>query len=323
MNIYYPEHLWLLLILIPLILLLIWQKRRRSKRFERFADQHYSQQWLSRHSPFFQTLKYVLLLRALVFIVFALLRPQWDFEDREHESSGMDAIICLDISLSMDATDMMPSRLQWAKLQTAAFIQKLKDDRVGLISFAGNALMECPLTDDHEALTMVLSGLGTSSAVRPGTDIGAALNMAENSFVTSGGNEIVLLITDGEDLQGQGVAQARRLGAQGRRVFVMGIGTEEGAWVKNPATGEKVLSKLDVETLKKIAAVGNGEFFMVSPAQTELHAAFEHMSQKAGKYRKRTETAMKDQFAFGVVAALLLLLAESLILPLRPREKRS
>ncbi|NLW18749.1 MAG: VWA domain-containing protein [Candidatus Cloacimonetes bacterium] len=322
MNIYHPNHLWLLWILVPVVLLLLWQKRRRRARFERFADQQYSQHWLGRHSPFFQTLKYVLMMLALVFIILALLRPQWDFEDLEHESAGMDVIICLDLSLSMDATDMMPTRLQWAKLQTTAFIEKLKDDRVGLISFAGNAIMECPLTDDHEAVTMILSGLDTSSTVRPGTDIGAALSMAENSFISSGGNATVLLITDGEDLQGNGVAQARRLASAGRRVFVMGIGTEEGAWVQNPATGERALSRLDVNTLKKIAAVGNGEFFMVSPAQTELETALDHMLQQAGRSRKRTETAMKDQYAFGVVAALILLLAESLILPLRPREKR-
>lgn len=323
MNIFYPQHLWLLLVLIPLAVLLIFFGRRRRKRFSRFAGEPFYAEYLSGYSPFFLVLKSALVVLALAFIIFALLRPQWDYETRDFESSGLDIMICLDVSRSMDATDITPSRLQRAKLQIGAFIDKLKGDRVGVISFAGVPVMECPLTDDYESALLMLNGLSTGAAVKPGTDIGAALALAESGFMGAGGSNVLLLITDGEDLQDSALAQAKRLSALGVRIYTMGVGTEEGILVSNPATGEQILSKLDTVRLREIASIGKGEYFSVTPGQGELDKILQSIyNMEKGWERSRNMTALKDQYAFPAIAALLLLLAESLILPLRKTRKR-
>ncbi|MCB5247945.1 MAG: VWA domain-containing protein [Candidatus Cloacimonetes bacterium] len=323
MNIYYPEHLWLLLILIPLIVLLALLEPRRRKRFSRFAETAFYSEYLSKYSPFFLALKTALAILALVFIIFALLRPQWDYETRDLDSSGLDIMVCLDISQSMNAKDITPSRLQRAKLQIGALIDKLRGDRIGLIAFAGVPTLECPLTDDYQSALMILGGLGTQAAVREGTDIGAALALAGKSFVGAGGSNVLLLITDGEDLQDSAVVQAKRLGALGVKIYSMGVGTEEGVLVQNQATGQQILSKLDAARLRQIASSGKGEYFSVTPGQAELDQILQDIyNAEKGWERSRNLSALKDQYAIPAAAALLLLLAESLILPLRKTRKR-
>lgn len=323
MNIYYPEHLWLLLILIPLIVLLALLEPRRRKRFSRFAETAFYPEYLSKYSPFFLALKTALAILALVFIIFALLRPQWDYETRDLDSSGLDIMVCLDISQSMNAKDITPSRLQRAKLQIGALIDKLRGDRIGLIAFAGVPTLECPLTDDYQSALMILGGLGTQAAVREGTDIGAALALAGRSFVGAGGSNVLLLITDGEDLQDSAVVQAKRLGALGVKIYAMGVGTEEGVLVQNQATGQQILSKLDAARLRQIASSGKGEYFSVTPGQAELDQILQDIyNAEKGWERSRNLSALKDQYAIPAAAALLLLLAESLILPLRKTRKR-
>ncbi len=323
MNIFYPEHLWLLLILVPLIPLIVLLERRRRRRFSRFAEQPFYALYQKQFSPFSMGMKASLAVISLAFIVFALLRPQWDYEIRDFESAGMDIMICLDISKSMDATDITPSRLQRAKLQIGAFIGKLKDDRIGLIAFAGVPTMECPLTDDYESALLMLNGLSTNAAIREGTDIGAALALAEKGFTGAGGSNVLLLITDGEDLQDSAIAQAKRLSALGVRIYTMGVGTEEGVLVKNPNTGQQILSKLDVPRLREIASIGKGEYFAITPGQGELDRILRYIySAEKGQERNRNMTALKDQYAIPAAAALILLLVESLILPLRRRRKR-
>ncbi|MDD4223356.1 MAG: VWA domain-containing protein [Candidatus Cloacimonetes bacterium] len=323
MNIYYPEHLWLLLILIPLIVLLALLEPRRRKRFSRFAETAFYPEYLSKYSPFFLALKTALAILALVFIIFALLRPQWDYETRDLDSSGLDIMVCLDISQSMNAKDITPSRLQRAKLQIGALIDKLRGDRIGLIAFAGVPTLECPLTDDYQSALMILGGLGTQAAVREGTDIGAALALAGRSFVGAGGSNVLLLITDGEDLQDSAVVQAKRLGALGVKIYAMGVGTEEGVLVQNQATGQQILSKLDAARLRQIASSGKGEYFSVTPGQDELDQILQDIyNAEKGWERSRNLSALKDQYAIPAAAALLLLLAESLILPLRKTRKR-
>lgn len=323
MNIYHPENLWLLLIIVPLIALAFLLEKRRRKRFSRFAETAFYAEYLSGSSPFFQSLKAALAILALAFVIFALLRPQWDYETRDFDSSGLDVMICLDISQSMDASDITPTRLQRAKLQIGAFIGKLKGDRVGIISFAGVPTLACPLTDDYESALLMLRGLSTGAAPREGTDIGAALALADKAFTGAGGSNVLLLITDGEDLQDSAITQARRLSAFGVRIYTMGVGTPEGVLIKNPATGQQVLTKLDDARLRKIASIGKGGYFSITPGQGELDQILDDVYRaEKGLERSRNMTALKDQYAIAAAAALALLLAESLILPFRRARKR-
>jgi Ca-activated chloride channel homolog len=324
MNLYYPHNLLLLAILVPLILLMLFFRKKRLKRFQSFAEPQFEGDYLARLSPFYLYFKIGLAILALVFIILALLRPQWDYEERDLSSQGLDIMICLDISRSMDARDMTPSRLMRAKLQTDSFIKKLEGDRVGIIAFAGNATLECPLTDDYESVSLVLNSLTTDAAVRMGTDIGAALALAERSFQVSGGNNMLLLITDGEDLEHSAVVEARRLGASGITIYAMGVGTEKGTWIEEAGTGRKAFSKLDSQALREIAVAGNGEYYSVTPGQSELQMILQSIySAEKGRASSRNISLLRDQYAIPAAIALLILVLESLILPLRKKRRRA
>lgn len=323
MNLYHPQNLLLLALLVPLVLLMVFLRKRRLKRFQRFAEAQFEGEYLTRLSPFYLYFKIGLAILALVFIIFALLRPQWDFEEKDLTSQGLDIMICLDISRSMDAPDMTPSRLARAKLQTDSFIKRLEGDRVGIIAFAGIATLECPLTDDYESVSLVLNSLTTDSAARVGTDIGGALALAERSFRASGGNNVLLLITDGEDLEHSAVEEAKRLGSLGIRIYALGVGTEKGTWIQEPGTGRKAFSKLDSEVLEEIAVAGNGQYFLITPGQSELRAILQNVysAEKGGRH-SRNVSLMKDQFAIPAALALLILFLEALILPLRGKRRK-
>ena len=184
---FYNSGLLLLLLLIPVLLALLVRSRYRSrKRFASFADEHILGHYLQRISPFNSTMKQLLLIAALGFVVLGLVRPQWDHELSDLESQGLDLIFCLDISRSMDASDLAPSRLERAKLQIHSLLDRMQGDRVGIIAFAGAATLECPLTDDYESVRMVLNSLNTQSAVKTGTDLGEAFR--QKSLDTASGS---------------------------------------------------------------------------------------------------------------------------------------
>ena len=313
-----PWLLLLLLLLIPLLLQLIRLGKRRLKRFSTYADTRFFDHYFARLSPFYFTLKLVLLLVSFAFLVIALARPQWDYQTEEINTASLDIIFAIDVSRSMDATDLSPSRLWRAKLQVSSLIQELKGDRVGIIAFAGSATLECPLTTDYAAAQMVLNSLNTNMAVRLGTDIGAALDLAERSFNSGQGNNILVLISDGEDLEGSAVTTARRLKGSGITIYTMGVGSESGTRITNPETGEEVVSSLDVSTLRRIADAGGGSFFLVSPGQSELSSL---LTEIYGKERSRTDGRLihryKEQYALFVAIALLFLVIEVLINPYR------
>jgi Ca-activated chloride channel homolog len=322
MNLYNLWYLLLLVIVVPLIILLIFLRRRQLKRFRKYAEPQFADVYLQKYSPFYGTLKIVLIILGLVFIILALVRPQWDYEDRNFESRGLDIIICLDISRSMDATDMKPSRLQRAKLQTAAFIDRLKGDRVGIIAFAGNATIECPLTDDYKSAKMVLNALTTDLAVQEGTDIGAALTLAGKGFLTSSGSNVLLLITDGEDLGNGAVQQARRLAAANIRIYTMGVGTETGSSIRDPGTGKTAFSRLDTRSLKEIASAGNGKFYSITPSQGEIDLILQNIyTLEKGRERSKNLSALKERYQIPALIAFSLLIMESMLMPLRRKRQ--
>lgn len=321
MNVVNPNLLFLLVILLPLIWLLIIVQKRYRKRFERFADNSFWEFYFKDWSFFFYRLKIILLLAALVLIIIALVRPQWDSETQDIRRSGLDIAICIDASKSMDATDIAPSRLQRAKDQIAAFIDEQTGDRVALIPFAGIAFVQCPLTDDYDAAKMLLGSLNTNSIPVWGTDIGRALEVASGVFDKNTKTRIVILISDGEDLTEAAVKEAKNLAQKGIIVYTMGVGTPEGAVIKLSADDaiegrgqEEVISKLDNKTLERIASVTGGEFFMITPAQDEIQTILKHISSLEKSRLSALRLSMySEQYHLFAIAALLLLLVETLL----------
>jgi Ca-activated chloride channel family protein len=300
------------------------REKRTGKRFSGFADQRFLPHYLSGISPFYSTLKYMLLLLAFTFMVLALARPQWDFREQDLESQGADLMVCLDISRSMDANDSEPSRLLRAKMEIMSLLDHMDNDRVGIIAFAGIATLECPLTDDLESARIVLTSLDTSTAVSSGTDVGAALKLADRSLQSSGGNNIILLVSDGEDLEGGALGTSSRLASAGTTIFTLGVGTEEGATIRHPVSGEEAFTKADFNILEKIAAAGGGSFHRVSPNQSELEMILGGLHSEVASLRRGSRiNVMAEQFHFFVGFALLFLMVESLVLPIRRKRTRS
>lgn len=322
MNIYSVYNL-LLLLLVPVLAWFILRAQKTfEKKFNRFADSGFLPIYLGSRSPFYSGLKLFLTLSAFILVIIALARPQWDFREQELGSTAMDIIFAIDVSRSMEAQDISPNRLTRSILQVSAFVDQLKTDRIGIISFAGAATVECPLTDDHDAIRMVLSSLSTQAAARPGTDIGRALDIARSAFNAGSGGGVLILISDGEDIPGNAISKAKDLASDGVRIYSMGVGSEEGAIITNPHTGAERISKLDASTLQRIAKVSGGEFYRITPSASEIQIVLSRIYQTEKAHSNTRRIFMyKEQYHIFVLAALLFLVLECMILPLRKREK--
>lgn len=314
MNIHNPDILWLLLLIPVFIWLVARHSKRFASKFKRFAAEDFQEIFLGAHSPFYAGLKLILLIIAFGILVFALARPQWDFRPRELETGGMDIIFAIDVSRSMEATDISPNRLLRSILQISAFVDKLGTDRVGIISFAGASVLECPLTDDREAIKMVLSGLSPDSAIKEGTNIGSALDLATQSFDAGTGNKVFILISDGEDIPGNALNKARDLHASGVRIYTMGVGSPEGSVIRNPITGAEHFSRLDEVMLSRIAKAGNGQFYHVTPSANEISLILSNIYQSEQKQiSHRSVPVYKEQYHLFILIALVFIVLESFI----------
>ncbi len=313
------SHLFLLLLVCPLLLyLIIYRKKRLHQRFIRYAQSHLMSYYYRKVSPFWVGFRLFILVLALAAIVLAMVRPQWDYAQKDTESSGMDIIFAIDVSKSMDAQDMMPSRLMRAVIQISAFLDQVKSDRIGIITFAGVGTVECPLTDDYEAVKIVLSSLSTDNNPKPGTNIGAALKLAADSFGKDQTAGSLILISDGEDLAGSAEEQAKLLKAKGIRIYTMGVGSPDGYKIVHPETGEEVLSRLDETSLTKLAKISGAEYYRVTPGGEEIQLILQRIYHtEEERINKRRVSVFKEQYHLFAWLAVVLLLLESLIDPRR------
>ena len=320
MNIANPYYLALLALCLVLLILLFRRDRFLQRRFTRYAELHLKEHYYHSQSPFWIGFKLFLGILALGCVIIALARPQWDYENKDLQSSGMDIIFAIDVSQSMDATDMMPSRLLRAILQIGSFLEQVKTDRIGIIAFAGVATLQCPLTDDYEAVRIVLNGLNSSTVEIPGTDLGSALNLAADAFPEGSKSNTLILISDGEDLENSALREAKKLKTKGIRVYTMGVGSQEGTIIRNPETGEEVKSKLDETTLQEIARITEGEYFRVTPGGEEIQLILKRIYESESSRRGKKVTILKEQYYLFAILAIILLITECLIDP-RKRKK--
>lgn len=205
---------------------------------------------------------------ALTLVIFTLSGPQWGNEVVEQKSKGIDIVFAIDTSKSMLAEDVKPNRLERTKYAVLDFTKELKSDRIGLVAFAGNAFLLCPLTLDYQSFKISLEGLDTESIGRGGTDIASALNTASYAFKNESNYKIIILISDGEELSNNAIAKAKELKKKGIQIFTVGVGTQQGdilplkfkgtnEFVRD-SSGKVVKSRLDEGTLKAIAAETGG-----------------------------------------------------------------
>ena len=324
------EHLqilWLLLVL-PLALALFfwWSSRARQKLLTQFVEARLLSQLTVGISPARRKIRFAFLILAAVFLIFTLARPQRGFDLQEVAQRGLDIVVAVDTSKSMLATDIAPNRLARAKLAALELMQKAGTDRMGLVAFAGNAFLECPLTIDNTAFQQSVQALDVNSIPQGGTALAAAIDEALTAFKEKDHYKVLVLFTDGEDNDAGALEAAKKAADAGLKIFTIGIGSKEGDLL-NPdlvrdEQGNAVKSHLNEALLQQIAGTAGGFYLPLRGADTIntlYERGLEPLPKSSGK--EKLVRRYHEQFQGPLAVAILLLLAE-IFLPERKRQKK-
>ena len=316
-------YLYLLAVIPMLALLRFMMTRSRKKRLRKFGDPQLVKQLMPDVSRWRPAVKFWLLQAALALIIVMLARPQLGTKISHEKRQGIETIIAMDISNSMLAQDVTPSRLDRCKMMVENLVDNFTDDKIGLIVFAGDAFIQLPITSDYVSAKMFLADIQPSLIATQGTDIALAISKAVNSFTQEEGiGKAIIVITDGEDHEGGAVEAAQEARKKGMRVYVLGVGSKGGApipdgnggYMKDRA-GNTVMTRLNQDMCRDIAKAGGGAYIHVdnnSDAQRQLDNELAKLS------KKETETTVysdfDEQFQAVGILVLLLLIAELCLL---------
>ncbi|MBN2366107.1 MAG: VWA domain-containing protein [Calditrichaeota bacterium] len=323
----YPEFFHLYWLVPVLIIFFVWSFRRRKKLLKKVGDEKLVEQLVRSVSRRKQLWKTVLILISFIVLVFALADPQIGTKLEQVKRSGVDIFVALDVSKSMLAEDVPPNRLEKAKHEVSTFIDRLEGDRVGLICFSGIAFVQCPLTLDYSAARLFLNDIDTDVIPQPGTAISRAIDVAMKSFVAQEfKHKVLVLITDGEDHEGNPLEKAKEAAREGIIIYTIGIGSPQGAPIpeydaygnrvgyKKDRDGQIVTTKLDVLTLEKIAFETGGKYYISSTGESELDKIYHEISAMEEKeLSSRQFTQFEDRFQIFLIIALIFLIIETLL----------
>lgn len=319
-----PIYLYLLLLIPLLAIVRFVAYRNQKKRLRKFGEPQLLKALMPDVSRWRPGVKFWLLEAALALLIVMLARPQLGTKISHEKRSGIETIICIDISNSMLAEDVAPSRLDRAKMMVENLVDHFSDDKIGLIVFAGDAFVQLPITSDYVSAKMFLSSIDPSMMGTQGTDIARAVDMATHSFTQETGiGKAIIVITDGEDHEGGAVEAAEAAKKADMRVYMLGIGSKQGAPIPIPHTGDymtdntgqTVMSALNEDMCKQIASAGGGAYIHVennSNAQDLLDQELEKLAKKETKATVYSD--YDEQFqAFGILALLLLIIEVCLL----------
>ena len=311
-----------LLLLIPFFFVIqaLVLKLRRN-RIRKFGDENLVRQLMPSYSRSKVWVRLTFFALGFLFFVIGLSRPQIGAKIKEHETKGAEIMIALDVSNSMLAEDYSPNRLERAKLAITRLVDKLRDDRIGLIVFAGNSFVQLPITTDYVSAKMFLNSISTDSVPIQGTAIGEAINTAIRSFsAQSEKSRAVIVITDGENHEDDPVAAAKQAAEMGIRVFTIGVGSPEGKPI--PMDGELlkdkegniVVTRLDEAVLQEVASVGNGAYVRAGNSEFGLNPIIDDIRKMEDeKYNSIVFEEFDEQFMYFMAIALFFFDLEMLI----------
>ena len=319
-----PTYLYLLLLLPFLAAFYLYSNYRRRKAIRKFGDPVLMAQLMPDVSKYRPDVKFWLVFAAIGLFAVLLARPQFGSKLETVKRQGVEIMIALDMSNSMLAQDVQPSRLEKAKRLVAQLVDKMENDKVGMIVFAGDAFTQLPITSDYISAKMFLESINPSLISKQGTAIGAAINLATRSFTPQEGvGRAVIVITDGENHEGGAVEAAKAAAEKGIQVSVLGVGMPDGAPIPVEGTndfrrdrdGNVVVTRLNEQMCQEIAQAGDGIYVRVDNS----NAAQKVIAQEINKMAKadvetQVYTEFNEQFQAVAWIILLLLLAEMLIL---------
>jgi len=320
------EYLYALVIIPVLILLFIVVRINRGRALARFGNREILQELMPNVSKNRPVIKFIIWLLAISAIVLALARPQFGSKLKTEKRKGVELIIALDVSNSMMAEDIQPNRLERAKRAIDRLVDRLNNDKIGLIVFAGDAYTQLPITTDYSSAKLFLNAVSTDIVPRQGTAIGAAINLATNSFSPQfEGNKAIIVITDGENHEDDAVGAASAASDQGIIVHTIGMGLPQGAPIpvyrngqkdyRKDKNGQVVVTRLDEQMLQQIAAAGKGIYVRANNAQVGLNTLFNEIDKMQGaELESKVYSEYEDQFQWFIGFALFMLLFDFLIL---------
>lgn len=321
-----PIYLWMLLIIPILVLMrfIVWRKRKRNLR--KFGDPSLLKEMMPDVSKYRPTIKFCLLLSAITILIFMIARPQVGSKISHEKREGIEVLIALDISNSMLAQDVIPSRLEKSKLLIEDLVDHFTNDKVGLVVFAGDAFVQLPITNDYVSAKMFLQNINPSLITTQGTDLARAISLSQSCFTQREHiGRAIIVITDGEDHEGGALEAAREAYKKGINVFILGVGTSKGAPIPDgnggylkDNSGQTVLSALNEQMCQQVAKAGNGVYIHVdntSDAQEKLNKELSKL--QSGISDTVVYSEYNEQFQIFGIILLLLLIVETVLLESR------
>jgi len=321
---------WHLLLFLPLFATgLYFFYQHRCKMMSRFAQEHLIETLAQSFSLKLYRLKAIFLMAAFVLMVAALSRPQWGYHIRAVKRHGLDIMVVIDVSKSMLTQDVLPSRLERTRLAVKDLVMKLNgSDHIGLIAFAGDAMVMCPLTYDYNGFLLSLDDLSVNSIPRGGTNISQAIDESVKAYQgRPDSDKAVVLVMDGEDEEGNAVDAARKAKEKGVRIFTVGVGTREGDLIQvtnangqteflKDADGNVVKSRLNEHLLAQIAYITGGAYVRSGGGQFGLDYLYDRQLSKLKKHDAEAKMARlyDERFQWPLTLAFGFLLAEALFL---------
>lgn len=319
-----PIYLYLLLIIPLLVVFYIYTNYRRRKKLRQYGDPELMAHLMPNVSKYRPNVKFWLVTVALVMVIFMLARPQFGSKMETVKRQGVETVVALDISNSMLAQDVTPSRLEKSKKLVSRLVETFNNDKVAMIVFAGEAFTQLPITSDYISAKMFLETISPSLITTQGTDIRGAIDLAMKSFTPNEGvGRAIVLITDGENHEGGAVEAAQQAAEKGVRVFVLGVGSPDGSPIPVEGTndfrrdkdGNVVVTKLNEQMCQEIAKAGNGMYVRVdntNNAERALNAEINKLAKADVETQVYTE--FDEQFDVLAWLALILLSVDVMLL---------
>ena len=315
-----PQYLYLFFVIPILVILYIYSILLHKKQIRKLGDVTLVTALMPNRSELRKHTKFIFLLLALSTMIVVIARPQYGLKQQTDTTNGIEAVVMLDVSNSMLANDVTPSRLDRAKLLITNMVDKMKNDKIALGVFAGEAYPQLPITSDYASAKVFIDAISTSMVTLQGTDIAAAINLGCKSFTNKKDvGKAIILITDGENHEGGAEEAAEQAAKDGIKVFVIGVGTSQGTEIQTPngpltdENGQIVHTALNEEMCRSIAKAGHGVYLHLdqsNSAQDELQNQLRQLKQASST---TTYTARNEQFQTIALLLLLFLIIETCI----------
>ncbi|MEA3477469.1 MAG: VWA domain-containing protein [Bacteroidota bacterium] len=328
----HTEFLYALLLIPVLLIIFLIMMRWRRIALKRFGDMHVISQLIPDRSDLRLVYKFIFFIIAYALVIIGIANPQTGSRLEKVQRKGIDIMIALDVSNSMLAQDIQPDRLSRSKQAISMLIDQLEGDRLGIIIFAGNAYTQLPVTTDYAAAKLFLSSISTTNVPSQGTAIGDAISMAMNSFGEEQHNKAIVIITDGENHEGNAVEEAKAAAAKDITVYTIGMGLPDGAPIpvynnynqqtgfKKDKDGQTIITKLNETMLQQIASAGNGIYVRANNTKAGLSKVLDKINEiEESEIETKMFSDYEDQFQYFIAFGLFFLLIEFLIFERKSR----